>query len=122
MILAGDAIDASLGVSLGISTLAAAGLGNMISDVAGVGLGDTIEGACIRLGMAAPALTAAQAGASSTRWVKTGSSVVGIAVGCLLGMCPLLFLDNRKDLYFDGTASYGVRLSVLWCRPGEVAA
>ena len=39
MILAGDYIDLTLGVSLGISTLAAAGLGNLISDVLGVGLG-----------------------------------------------------------------------------------
>ena len=37
MILAGDAIDKSIGVTLGISTLAAAGLGNLLSDVVGIG-------------------------------------------------------------------------------------
>ena len=36
MIVAGDRIDATLGVRLGFSTLAAAGLGNLISDVAGI--------------------------------------------------------------------------------------
>lgn len=43
MLLAGDAIDASLGMKLGISTLAAAGLGNLISDVLGIGAGEMIE-------------------------------------------------------------------------------
>ena len=39
MILAGDKIDATLGVRIGISTMAAAALGNLISDVAGIGMG-----------------------------------------------------------------------------------
>ena len=37
MILAGDAIDKSIGVTLGISTLAAAGFGNLLSGVGGIG-------------------------------------------------------------------------------------
>jgi hypothetical protein len=37
MIIAGDYIDLTLGVSLGISSMAAAGIGNTISDVAGLG-------------------------------------------------------------------------------------
>lgn len=40
MILAGDVIDNKLGVLFGFSTLAAAGLGNLISDVAGISLGE----------------------------------------------------------------------------------
>ena len=43
MILAGGEIDATLGAKLGFSTLAAAGLGNLVSDIAGIGLADTIE-------------------------------------------------------------------------------
>jgi hypothetical protein len=38
MLTAGDAIEDNLGLALGLSTLAAAGLGNLISDVAGLGL------------------------------------------------------------------------------------
>lgn len=34
----GDQIDCSLGVRFGLSTLAAAGLGNLISDVVGISL------------------------------------------------------------------------------------
>lgn len=37
LIIAGDAIDTSLGVTLGISTMCAAALGNIISDIAGKG-------------------------------------------------------------------------------------
>ena len=39
MLLAGDAIDANLGISFGVSTLAAAGLGNLVSNIAGLGVG-----------------------------------------------------------------------------------
>jgi hypothetical protein len=38
MLTAGDMIEDNLGAKLGIGTLAAAGLGNMLSDVAGLGL------------------------------------------------------------------------------------
>ena len=30
-----------------------------------------------------------------------GWQVIGISIGCLLGMFPLLFMNNRKDVYFD---------------------
>jgi hypothetical protein len=39
MIIAGDQIDASLGITLGISTMAAAALGNLLSDIVGVCFG-----------------------------------------------------------------------------------
>jgi Transmembrane protein 65 len=41
--LAGEYIDLTLGVTMGISTMAAAALGNLVSDVAGVGLGGVVE-------------------------------------------------------------------------------
>ena len=44
MLLAGDFIDTHLGSVLHISTLAAAGLGNLFSDLAGLTFGGTIEG------------------------------------------------------------------------------
>jgi hypothetical protein len=39
MIIAGDRIDSMLGVTFGISTMAAAGLGNLLSDIVGVSVG-----------------------------------------------------------------------------------
>lgn len=60
MIIAGDYIDVKLGVSLGISSMAAAGIGNTISDIAGLGLGNVVEDMCARLGLPNPALTQEQ--------------------------------------------------------------
>lgn len=40
---AGESIDNSLGTMFHISTMAAAGLGNLISDVMGLGLSNSIE-------------------------------------------------------------------------------
>lgn len=96
MILAGDAIDATLGVALGLTTMAAAGFGNLISDVVGLGLGEMIEARAAATGLSAPKLSAAQFELGRTRAVKGVSGAVGISVGCLLGMFPLLLLGGRK--------------------------
>lgn len=46
--MAGEEIDATLGVKLGFSTLASAGLGNLVSDVAGIGFAEQLEvGHCL---------------------------------------------------------------------------
>ena len=49
--------------------MAAAGLGNMISDLAGIGLADQVEAVCRRLGLPNPRLTPEQMKHSSTRWM-----------------------------------------------------
>lgn len=41
--MAGSEIDTLFGAKLGLSTLAAAGLGNMVSDVSGVSMANRIE-------------------------------------------------------------------------------
>lgn len=43
MLMAGEEIDATLGVRLGITMLASAGLGNTLADVIGVGVSTSIE-------------------------------------------------------------------------------
>ena len=101
MILAGDQIDLTLGEKLGWSTLAAAGFGNTISDVAGLWIGDYIEALAARFGVRSPPITAAQAQLLITRRVKLAANVVGMTTGCLIGMLPLLFLEDRKQVYFD---------------------
>lgn len=97
MILAGNTIEQSLGVTLGLSTLAAAGLGNLMSDVAGIGLGNTIEAASHRLGLPNPELSTAQRRSVNVKWVRVFASIVGIAFGCLLGMFPLLFMKSEHE-------------------------
>ncbi len=42
-IVAGDEIESMFGARLGISTLAAAGLGNLISDVIGLGMAEPVQ-------------------------------------------------------------------------------
>lgn len=97
LIIAGDAIDTSLGVLLGISTLCAAAIGNIISDVAGVMLGTVIEDFCARLGLPVPNISAAQRQLRSVRFAGQFGCALGIVVGCIIGMFPLLFLDAKKS-------------------------
>ena len=99
MILAGDAIDASLGAKLGFSMMASAALGNMVSDVAGIGLGGVVETVAVKAGMPQPAprLTVAQQQLLSTKAVSAVAGAVGISVGCVLGMFPLLLIDYDEQ-------------------------
>lgn len=57
MLMAGDAIDSTLGATLHLSTLAAAALGNLCSDVAGLGLSSSIEAAATQVGLRSPGLS-----------------------------------------------------------------
>jgi uncharacterized protein YbjQ (UPF0145 family) len=94
-IIAGEEIEASIGVVLGLSTMAAAGLGNLVSDVAGLMLADQIEAVTKKLKWTqAPALSVAQRMMLRTRAAKFAGCAIGVSVGCILGMFPLLFLDN----------------------------
>jgi tRNA-specific adenosine deaminase 1 len=97
LIVAGDAIDTTLGVMLGISTLCAAAIGNIISDLAGIGLGTIIEDFCANtLKLPTPNLTTAQRQLRSVRFATQIGTAVGMTFGCILGMCPLLFIDTHK--------------------------
>lgn len=92
MLLAGEEIEALFGARFGLSTLAAAGLGNMVSDVAGLGLADQIEDRSRRTRMGAPVvLSPADARRGVVRLARVAGSVVGVSVGCLLGLVPLLW-------------------------------
>lgn len=91
MILAGDYIDLKLGVSLGISTMAAAAIGNTFSDVIGLWTSGLIETACVVMGLPPSNLTNEQRGDIRMRILKNTAMVVGIVVGCVLGMVPLVY-------------------------------
>lgn len=97
MIIAGDAIDTKIGVTFGLSTLAAAGFGNLLSDICGVFAGDSVEAAAKKAGMEEPDLSDEQADHRKTKLVKAFSSALGISIGCILGMVPLLWIGNRKS-------------------------
>jgi len=96
MIAAGDQIEATFGVALGLSALAAAGLGNLISDVIGIQASTGIDALATRLGLPSSGLSAAQLTARTARGVTMLASMLGISIGCLLGMCPLLLMEDSK--------------------------
>ena len=93
MIQAGDYIDATLGVTLGFSTLVAAALGNVCSDSSGVLFGGVVESASARLNLTQAQLTVAQARMPITRRAATVGQLVGVICGCFLGMTNLFFMD-----------------------------
>jgi hypothetical protein len=91
MIAAGSEIELHLGAAMGLSTMAAAGIGNLISDVAGVGLSGWIEALARRMGLPDPGMSEADRASGAARLTVFASQGSGIAVGCVLGMAPLLF-------------------------------
>jgi len=96
MIQAGNAIDLTLGVTFGLSTLAAAACGQICSDVAGVAGAARFESAFARLGLPRANLTAAQLSCSLVKRVGLAGQLVGVFVGCSLGLVNLLFLDTGR--------------------------
>ncbi|KAK2834135.1 hypothetical protein Q7C36_014836 [Tachysurus vachellii] len=97
MIAAGTQIELSIGVTFGISTMAAAALGNLVSDLAGLGLAGYVEALAARLGMQIPDLTPKQADMWQTRLSSHLGKAIGVTIGCLLGMFPLFFLNDEDE-------------------------
>ncbi|KAK5862576.1 hypothetical protein PBY51_017957 [Eleginops maclovinus] len=97
MIVAGTHIELSIGVILGISTMAAAALGNLVSDLAGLGLAGYVEALAYRLGMKIPDLSPKQADMWQTRVSSHAGKAIGVAIGCILGMFPLFFFKDDEE-------------------------
>lgn len=97
MIAAGTQIELSIGVVFGISTMAAAALGNLVSDLAGLGLAGYVEALAARLGMQIPEFTPKQADMWQTRVSSHLGKAIGVTIGCILGMFPLLFLNEEDE-------------------------
>ncbi|KAL3902629.1 MAG: hypothetical protein SGARI_005746, partial [Bacillariaceae sp.] len=96
MITAGEAIDQTFGVALGISTMAAAGFGQCVSDVAGITSGGLVDAAVSKLNLPHHGLTQPQLGLKVSRMYTTFGASVGVLTGCLLGMSVLLFMDTER--------------------------
>ncbi|XP_058474849.1 transmembrane protein 65 [Solea solea] len=111
MIAAGTQIELSIGVTLGISTMAAAALGNLVSDLAGLGLAGYVEALASKLGMQGPDLTPKQADMWQTRVSSHMGKAIGVSIGCILGMFPLFFLDDDKDGDKEAQACAGAESS-----------
>ena len=96
MILAGDYIDAKLGLAMGLSTMAAAAWGNLFSDVIGLWISGFIETFVASTGLPGHRLTSGQMELLTVRIVKNTSMIVGISVGCIMGMLPLVYPEEYR--------------------------
>eukprot|EP00930_Biecheleria_cincta_P061515 TRINITY_DN47090_c0_g1_i1.p1 TRINITY_DN47090_c0_g1~~TRINITY_DN47090_c0_g1_i1.p1 ORF type:complete len:735 (+),score=123.88 TRINITY_DN47090_c0_g1_i1:60-2264(+) len=98
MILCGEFIDNTLCVAFNFSTMAAAAIGNTISDAAGIFSGGAVENLARKAGVEEPPMTAEQRiHAITKRWQYAGQ-LVGIVIGCTLGCCPLLWMDPNEGV------------------------
>ncbi|XP_053625084.1 uncharacterized protein LOC128683445 [Plodia interpunctella] len=105
MIVAGDSIESSMSVYITISTMAAAALGNTFSDVIGIGSSYYVERGAALLGLAPPRLAPVQLDMPVSRRFANMGRVLGITLGCFLGMTPLLFKDDKDEKKDDTTDS-----------------
>ena len=96
MLLMGDQIDSHLGVVLGLSTLAAAGIGQIFSDVAGITCGGAVDAGVSKMNLSHHNLSIKQLGLRSARMASTGGGCVGVVIGCILGMSCLLWIDTTR--------------------------
>ncbi|XP_051858598.1 transmembrane protein 65 isoform X10 [Drosophila albomicans] len=96
MIMAGEYIESYLGHFITLSTMAAAGLGNTISDIIGITTASYVESTCHLLGLKQPRMTPQQFELQSSRRASSWGRIIGITIGCLLGMCPLWFITPEK--------------------------
>lgn len=86
-----------LGSYLCISTMAAAALGNTLSDIIGIGSAFYVERIANRIGFSPPKLSPIQMDMSCSRNFANLGRVLGVTLGCLLGMMPLLFKKSKKE-------------------------
>ncbi|NWY40724.1 TMM65 protein, partial [Sylvia atricapilla] len=98
MIAAGTQIELSIGVVLGISTMAGKYcefqnfLFSCPSSLAGY-----VEALASRLGLSIPDLTPKQADMWQTRLSAHLGKAIGVTIGCILGMFPLLFFGEEEE-------------------------
>lgn len=100
MILAGDLIQNSIGITLGLSSLMSAGLGNAVADFIGTAFRGYIERLSSKF-MPDVKISTRQMQSKEAWWAETVGASAGVTVGCLLGLAPLIFLQ-RTD---GGTTS-----------------
>ena len=101
MIHAGNAIDCTIGVTLGVSTLAAAAVGQIVANTGGILFGETLQRFMFRFSwmsssnQAAPPLTAAQSSLQVVERARFTGTLLGILLGCVVGLANLLVIDTH---------------------------
>ncbi|KAI6651023.1 Transmembrane protein 65-like [Oopsacas minuta] len=99
MILSGQYIEKLIiRMALGIGTMTAAAIGNILADMCSVGIADRVENLFVSMGLPALNLTVAQTKLRATKLAVLWGRVLGILVGCTLGMAPLLFTKSSNNV------------------------
>ncbi|XP_019771720.2 transmembrane protein 65-like isoform X2 [Dendroctonus ponderosae] len=97
MLFFGDYIDLYLGSYFCLTTMGAAALGNTLSDIIGIGSAFYVERMANRVGFSPPKLSPVQMDMNCSRNAANFGRVLGVTIGCFLGMCPLLFRKHDKE-------------------------
>ncbi|NWI43840.1 TMM65 protein, partial [Picathartes gymnocephalus] len=98
-IFQGTQIELSIGVVLGISTMAGkyCEIQNRLFLFSSSSLAGYVEALASRLGLSIPDLTPKQADMWQTRLSAHLGKAIGVTIGCILGMFPLLFFGEEEE-------------------------
>jgi len=97
LIQAGNMIDCTLGVTMGLSTLTAAAVGGICSNASGVLFGGTLDSLARAAGLPGSNLSPSQRALPKVKRLRLGANLAGILVGCMIGMINLLFIDTERS-------------------------
>jgi len=101
MILAGDAIDSTLGFYFNVSVMASAAMGNVVSGTIGMQVHGVLDRLFAQIGITMPRLTHEQMELRSVFLAGHMGSTFGVAFGLSLGMLPLLFVKDHDEKAAD---------------------
>ena len=97
MLHAGNAIDCTLGVTLGLSTLTAAAMGQFFSNSSGVLFGGALKRLASFCGIPSTGLSAAQRSLPIVKRLNLFGALAGVWFGCTLGLCNLFIIDTERS-------------------------
>ena len=97
MIHAGNAIDCSIGVALGLSTLSAAAIGQIVANGMSIAFGGYVEALARAAGLPRPDFSCAQRSLPRVRHVGLLGNLFGVVVGATLGLVNLLMIDTSRS-------------------------
>lgn len=108
MIITGDYIEGSIGVYFTLSTMAAAALGNTISDVFGLGLAHYVEQFCFFIGIEAPDLTPTQQNMPITQRAGSFVNEQNLLIYTKSYVCIISSVLGSRCRYYCGLLNWNV--------------
>jgi hypothetical protein len=97
MIQSGNVIDCTIGVTFGLSTLAAAAMGQIVSGAAAAVFGGTLDSLFRAAGLPRSGLTSAQRALPVAKRVNMYGNLLGVVTGCVLGLLNFLIIDTEQS-------------------------